>query len=142
MRTLVDLSSQMKDLSGHVEATEDRQREVEAFHASLNTSRPARRRARPRESPVPHQDMAEEINRCVTKWMRQLPAYSGATAKEGSTSEEEDQPAPRKGKKIKSGIDRTGATTVISKVTWSHEVVYTSAGKSQPPTRTYQSNSL
>ena len=30
---------------------------------------------------------------------------------------------------MKSGMDRTGATTVINKVTWPHEVVYTSDGK-------------
>ena len=39
MRSMVDLSSQMKDLSGRVEATEDCQRVVVVFPASLNTSR-------------------------------------------------------------------------------------------------------
>ena len=52
----------------------------------------------------------------------------GATPKEDSTSEE-DQPAPRRRKQIKSGMDQTGATAVVNKVTWPHEVVYTSARK-------------
>ena len=47
MRTLADLAGQTKDLSNHVEATEVYQREVEASHASLNTSRPARKRTSP-----------------------------------------------------------------------------------------------
>ena len=32
-------------------------------------------------------------------------------------------------KQIKSGINQTGATTMLRKVPWPHEVVYTSAGK-------------
>ena len=62
--------------------------------------------------------------------MRQLPAYSVATANEDSSSEDEDHPAPRRRRKhIKSGMDKTGATTVTNKVTLPHEVVYTSASK-------------
>ena len=63
--------------------------------------------------------------------MRQLPAFSGATANEELSSDDEYQSAPRRRhKNLKSGMDRTGATTVINKVTWPHEVVYTSDGKS------------
>ena len=57
--------------------------------------------------------------------MRQLPAYPEATAEEDSTSENVGQPAPRRRKQMKSGM----ATTVTNKVTWPHEVVYTSAWK-------------
>ena len=39
---------------------------------------------------------------------------------------------------MKSVMDRTGVTTVIHKVAWTHEVVYTSAGKSA----SYQDNSI
>ena len=61
--------------------------------------------------------------------MRQLPSYSGATAVEGSMFEKEDQLAPRRRKQIKSGLNSIGATPVINKVIWPHEIVYTSAGK-------------
>ena len=32
-------------------------------------------------------------------------------------------------KHLKSGLHRTGDTTVFNKVTWPHEVIYTSSGK-------------
>ena len=76
--------------------------------------------------------MAKEVCRCVANRMRQLPPYSGANAEEDFTPEEEDQPAPsyrRRRKQIKSGMDWTEATTLVYKVTWPHEIVYTSAGK-------------
>ena len=47
------------------------------------------------------------------------------------TSDEEEQLAPRWRKHLKSGLHRTGATTVLNKVIWPHEVVYTLADK--PP---------
>ena len=81
MRTMVDLSSQMKDLSSRMEDTEDHQKEVEASPARLDTSHPTRRRASTQGSPSMDQDMTEEVRRQVTKRMCQLPAYSGATAK-------------------------------------------------------------
>ena len=61
--------------------------------------------------------------------MRQLTAYTSATTK-GDTSDEEEQPAPRWRKYLKSDLHGTGATLVLNKVTWPNEVVYTSAGKS------------
>ena len=45
------------------------------------------------------------------------------------TSDKEEQPAPRWRRPLKSRLQRTGATTVLNKVTWPYEVVYTSAGK-------------
>ena len=68
------------------------------------------------------------LRKSVDGWQRewQLPAI----AEEGSTSEDVDQPAPRRKRKhIKSGMDRTGAIPVVNKVTWPHQVVYTSARK-------------
>ena len=95
MKTMADLSSQMRDLPDRVEATEDCQRVVEASPGSLTTSRPTRRRARSQGSHVPDPGMAEEVQRCVVKRMRQLPTYSRAMIEEDFTSEEEDQLAPR-----------------------------------------------
>ena len=39
-------------------------------------------------------------------------------------AEEEDQHAPRRKKPMNSGMDRTGATTEVNRVTWPHKVVY------------------
>ena len=62
--------------------------------------------------------------------MTQLPGFIRTTANEDSSSDDKDQPAPRRiCKNLKSCMDRTGATTVINKVTWPYEVVYTSDGK-------------
>ena len=44
-------------------------------------------------------------------------------------SEEEEQPMFRCRKQLKSGMHWTEATTVLKKVNWPHEVVYTIAGK-------------
>ena len=72
----------------------------------------------------------EELRRRVAKRMRQLPTLSGTTANEDSSSDDEDQPAPRcRPKNQKSGMHRTGATNVLNKITWPHEVVYTFDGK-------------
>ena len=75
IRTMADLSSQMKDLSDHVEDTEDRQKEVEASPTSLSISGPARKRASLLGSANLDQDMAKVVHRHVAKWPRQLPAY-------------------------------------------------------------------
>ena len=63
--------------------------------------------------------------------MRQLPTLSETTANEDSFSDDDDQPAHmHRSKNLKSGMDRrTGAITVLNKITWPHEVVYTSDGK-------------
>ena len=98
----------MKDLSSRVEVTEDCQKEVELSLASLNTSRPARRGASPQVSPDPDHDVVEEVCRHVA----QLDEAAVSLLRGHSMSEEEDQPTPRRGKQIKSGMDQTGATTV------------------------------
>ena len=60
--------------------------------------------------------------------MKQVTGITGDTTDE-NTSDEEEQPPPRRGKHLKSGIDRTGASMVLHKVAWPHEIVYTSEGK-------------
>ena len=69
--------------------------------------------------------------------MRQIPADTGATT-EGDTSDEEEQPPPRWREHLKSGLHRTGASMVLNKVTWPHEVVYTLDGKPAAYKRTSQ----
>ena len=62
--------------------------------------------------------------------MRQLPALPATPRDEVSSTDDKDKPPLRhRRRNIKSGMDRTGATTVLKKITWPHEVVYTSAGK-------------
>ena len=69
--------------------------------------------------------------------MRQLPDLPGTPGDMDSPTDDEAEPAPRHRRKmLKSGMDRTGATTIPKKITWPHEDVYTSAGK---PT-SYQDN--
>ena len=46
------------------------------------------------------------------------------------STDDENELAPRHRRKmLKSGMDSTGATTILKKITWPHEVVYASAGK-------------
>ena len=97
-------------------------------HTNHYISRPSTRRASPWGSPDPDQEVVEEVRRRVAKRMRQCPTLSGNTADEGSSSDDEDQPATRH-KNLKSGMDRTGATNVLNKITCPHEVLYTSDGK-------------
>ena len=65
----------------------------------------------------------------MAKRIRQLPTYIGATTEGDSTSDEEQQLEPRWRKLMKSGMHRTRETVVLNKVTWPHEVVYTSVNK-------------
>ena len=58
----------------------------------------------------------------------QVTAFTGDTT-ERNTSYDDEQPPPRWGKHLKSGINRTGASTLLHAVTWPHEVVYNSDGK-------------
>ena len=78
-----------------------------SFTSSPSTSHPIRRRARHHGSPDPDLDVAEEVNRCVAKRMRQLQTYSGAMTEGYSMSKEEEQPAPRWRKQMKSGMHCT-----------------------------------
>ena len=74
--------------------------------------------------------MTEEVHHRVTKRLRELLAYHKATLEEDYTSEEEEPQVHRKKRKeLKSGMHCTGATTIVRKVAWLHEVVYTSDGK-------------
>ena len=76
-----------------------------------------RRRAKCQALPDLEPDVSEEVWQHVAKRLRQLLTYSGAMTGVDSTSEEEEQPAPRRRKQLKSGMDRTGATMVVRHVT-------------------------
>ena len=70
------------------------------------------------------------MRRRVAKRVKYLPTLLGTTANEDSSSVVEDQPSPRQRcKNLKSGMDRTGATIVLNKITWPREVLYTSESK-------------
>ena len=75
--------------------------------------------------------MSEEVQKCVAKRMRQPPTYSRAMTEGDSTSEELEQPATRRKKQLKSGMDRTGATMVVRQLPWPHKLVYTVVRKSE-----------
>ena len=64
--------------------------------------------------------MAEQLRRAIPL---------NPDTEDGDTSDDEEHPPPGWGKNLKSGMQRTGASTIIHKVTWPHEVVYTSEGK-------------
>ena len=82
--------------------------------------------------------MAEEVCRHLAKRMRQVTTYTGATIKGDTMSDEKKQPAPRWRRPLKSGMHQTEANRVLTKVTWPHKTVYTSAGK----TAAYQDISI
>ena len=65
----------------------------------------------------------------MSKRRRQLLTYSRAMIAGDSTSEEDEQHVPRWRKQLKSDMPWTRATMVVRKVTWPHDVVYTTAGK-------------
>ena len=65
----------------------------------------------------------------MARIMRQVTAYTGPIMEGDTMSDEEAHLAPRWRKHLKSGLHWTWATTVLNKVTWPHEVVYTLAGK-------------
>ena len=76
------------------------------------------------------QEVAEEVIRRVTKRLGELSVYHEATSDEDYKTDEEDQQVHSKKRKgLKSGMHCTGATTMIRKVIWPHEVVYTLDGK-------------
>ena len=73
--------------------------------------------------------MAEDVHHHMAKRIRQVAAYSWPTTEGDSMSDMEEQPALRRRRPLKSGSHWTRATTVLNKMTWPYEVVYTSAGK-------------
>ena len=48
---------------------------------------------------------------------------------DGNTSDDEKQQPPRRENHLKSDIDMTGASMILHKIMWPHEVFYTSEGK-------------
>ena len=97
--------------------------------SSPSTSHHVRRRVRHQGSSDPDLDVAEEVHCHVSKRRRQLLTYSRAMIAGDSTSEEDEQHVPRWRKQLKSDMPWTRATMVVRKVTWPHDVVYTTAGK-------------
>ena len=88
MRTMSALSTEIRVLSGRVQATEDRQWEVEASPISSPfTSRP-RWRAMCQRSPGQDSDVPKEVHSHVAKRIRELPTFAGATTEGDSTSDE------------------------------------------------------
>ena len=128
MKMMSDRSGKFKGLPSQVKATEDHQREVEASPTSSPSTYFRVRRARCQGSPNLDPDMVKEVHHHMATRMRQLLTYSGATSEENLTSKEEVQPVPRCRKQLKSEVHWTGAATVVKKIIWPHEVVYTQLG--------------
>ena len=67
-------------------------------------------------APTPIDETAPDIRRHVAKRLRRAIPLNPDTEDE-ATSDEEENPPPRTGNNLKSGMQRTGASTVIHKVT-------------------------
>ena len=91
------LSSKMKVLFGHADATKEREKVDEMPPVNHCHTCTARRRASPMGSPDPDpdQEVAEEIRERVAKRMRQLPALPCTPGDEDSSTDDADEPAPR-----------------------------------------------
>ena len=72
-------------------------------------------------TPAPIGEIAPDVRRWVAERLRRPMPLNPDTE---DTSDEEEYPPPRWGNNLKSGMQRTGASMVIHKVTWPHEVVY------------------
>ena len=108
----------MTDLSRHVEATEECQKEGGASPSSSSSTSHHRRRARHQETPEQTQDVTEEVRWCIAKRLREQSVAHEATKDKDRTSDEEVQQVHRRKKKgLKSGMNQTGASTVVRKVT-------------------------
>ena len=102
------------DLSTWVAAFEERQDQGEAA-VMVSPPSPHRRRARCQATPAPYDEIAPEVCRCMAERMRR------ATPLNPDTEDEEEHLPHRRGNYPKSGIQRTGASTVIHNVNWPHE---------------------
>ena len=101
------------DLSGHVEATEEHQKEGGASPSNSSSNSHPRRRARHQETPDQTLEVAEEVHWRVAKRLKELPAYHKATSEEDYTSEEEEEEQQvhrRKWKGLKSDMHLIGVT--------------------------------
>ena len=79
-------------------------------------------------APPQDPDMSEKVRRRVAHRLQQLHLSKAVTLDEGSTREEEQQTARRR-RPLKSGMHHAGATMVIKRIMWPHEVMYSMAGK-------------
>ena len=73
---MASMARKMHVLSGHVDAAEERE-DAKMPPVNHRPAHTARRRAIPRGSPDPDQEVVEEVHRRVAKRMRQLPALPG-----------------------------------------------------------------
>ena len=122
----------LSDLSSRVQTMEEHQKQQAASPtASRSTSHSIRRRTtRHQPTPIPELELTEEVRQSMVKRMREVPPFTSPTTDEDSMSEEE-QPAPCRHEPLKSGMQHMGASMVVKKITWLHEVVYSVDGK--PP---------
>ena len=116
------------DLSTWVAAYEGRQDQGEASVMASPPTLPPRRRARCQVTPSSYIKLDPEVCRCVADSMKRATPLNADT-NDKNPSDDEKHPPPRRGSNLKSGIDRTGTSMVIHKVTWFHDIVYTSDGK-------------
>ena len=130
MESMIALSGKMQVLCGCMDTAEEREKDAEMPPVSHHPTCTARRRASPWGFPDPDQEVAEEVCKRVAKRMMELPVLPSTPGGEDLSTDDEDKPAPRcRRKMLKSSMDRTGATIILRKITWPHEVVYTSADK-------------
>ena len=72
-------------------------------------------------------EVAEEVSARVASCLRGAPALYFQTTDEDSVYDGEQTAPTQKRKGLKSGRLRTMVTMVLKRITWPHEVVYTSA---------------
>ena len=141
MNVLVDIHARCATNEQFIEdlrakkMTEEESRLQNLFltHANDGTNRGATRRV---VMTGPRHDDHETIHDIANKvWVRVASHLRGAPALDvpntdvySGSKEEATTPAPRT-KGLKSGKIHTGYTTVLLKITWPHEMVYTSAGQ-------------
>ena len=77
----------------------------------------------------PITDITDKVRVKVASHMRGAPVLQLPTMNDNSRSKEQvTTPAPRR-RGLNSGMIHTADTTVFHKITWPHEVVYTSTGQ-------------
>lgn len=79
-------------------------------------------------TPTHDPGLSEAVRLRVDQRLQQLPLGEETTSDEDSASEEEQQ-TTRGHRPLKLGMNCMGATLVIKRITWPHEVVYSLAGK-------------
>ena len=70
----------------------------------------------------------ETVRRKLARHLRRTPLLVVETCTDESETDGEPAPRRKKAKALKSGKIRTADLTVIKRIMWSHELVYTSRG--------------